>query len=397
MSSQFQRKLVADLAAAVVNLPQLMHVVLGPRQVGKTTAALHVAQAFAGLHHYAAADELSPPSAVWLEQQWSAARRLVTAGQPALLVLDEVQQIPQWSAVVKGLWDADRRADLPLRVVLLGSSALLLTSGAVESMAGRYLLHRVPHWTLAECKAAFGWDLEQWLYFGGYPGAAALVADEVQWRAYVRDSLIEPAIGRDALALHTVAKPALLRQLFGAACRTPAQVVAYSKLLGQLVDAGNTATLAHYLALLATAHLCSGLDKFAKGQTRVRGSSPKLIVWNNALVSAVVGRSQAAVLADPSWRGRLVENAVGAHLLQQLTPLGWQVQWWRDGNDEVDFVLLGPDGAVWALEVKSGRERSVPGLAAFLRRYPQARGLMVGTGGLALEAFLEAELAGVFS
>ena len=396
MHSQFRRKLGADLAAAVAAMPQLLHIVLGPRQVGKTTAALQVARDFDGPHHYAAADELSPPSAVWLEQQWTAGRRLATAQQPALLVLDEVQKVPHWSAVVKGLWDADRRAGLPLRVVLLGSSALLLTSGATESMAGRYLLHRAPHWTLAECKAAFGWDMEQWLYFGGYPGAAALVADEGQWRAYVRDALIEPAIGRDVLALHTVAKPALMRQLFGAACRTPAQVVAYTKLLGQLVEAGNTSTLAHYLALLATAHLCSGLDKFAQGQLALRGSSPKLIVWNNALVSAVVGRTQAAAQADPSWRGRLVENAVGAHLLQQLTPLGWQVQWWRDGNAEVDFVLSGPDAAVWAIEVKSGRDGGVPGMAAFLRRYPRARGFVVGTGGMALEAFFEAELGAVF-
>lgn len=395
MSKPFRRTLAAELTRAVSDMPQFIHVVLGPRQVGKTTAALQAAADFAGQHHYAAADELSPPSAVWLEQQWTTGRRLTLAGHPALLILDEVQKIPQWSATVKGLWDADRRAELPLRVILLGSSALLLTSGAVESMAGRYLLHRAAHWSLQECRSAFGWNLDQWLYFGGYPGAAALVDNEVVWRAYVRDALIEPALGRDVMALHTVAKPALLRQLFGAACQLPAQVVAYSKLMGQLADAGNTTTLVHYLEHLATAHLCSGLDKFALGRPNLRGSSPKLIVWNNALVSAVVGRSQAAVLADYSWRGRLVENAVGAQLLQQLGPLGWQVQWWRDGNAEVDFVLRGPDGAVWAVEVKSGRDGGVSGMAAFLRRYPQAKALVVGTGGMGLEAFFEAELAAV--
>jgi hypothetical protein len=256
----------------------------------------------------------------------------------------------------------------------------------MESLAGRFLLHRCPHWSWEECRKAFGWDLDRWLFFGGYPGAAPFADDETLWKRYVADSLVEPAIARDVLQLQTVHKPSLLRHLFAFAAAFPAQYVSYNKMLGQLQDAGNTTTLAHYLKLLGTAFLVSGLELYSAGRGRHRGSSPKLILWNSALIHALSPWSFAEARRDGAGWGRVVENAVGAHLLNQLPEPAWQVTYWREGNKEVDFVVT-QGREVWALEVKSGRPGRLSGLAAFRARYPRSHALLVGSDGIPLEDF----------
>jgi len=384
--SVFDRPLVAQLEQRLASPPNLMQLVVGPRQVGKTTAARRVAARWQGPVHFAAADLPLPPGAEWIETQWALARRREREGPP-LLVLDEVQKVRGWSEVVKGLWDEERARRGRTRVLLLGSSALLLGSGAAESLAGRFFLHRCLHWSYRECRQAFGWDLERWLFFGGYPGTAALVDDEPAWRAYVTDSLVETVLARDVLAMHTIAKPTLLRHLFALAAAFPAQVLSYNKMLGQLQDAGNTTTLAHYLRLLESAFLLSGLERFSAGRARSRGSSPKLVLWNNALVTALGLRSFSEVRSDPSSWGRLVENAVGAHLLNHLQGVSYEVSYWRERNDEVDYVIRG-GRTTWALEVKSSRPKPrPPGISALRRREPKAVPLVVGAGGLSLEQF----------
>jgi predicted AAA+ superfamily ATPase len=279
-------------------------------------------------------------------------------------------------------------------VILLGSSALLLAEGTSESLAGRFMLYRCLHWSLPECREAFGWDLDRWLFFGGYPGAAALAGDVAAWRSYVRDALIEAVLARDILCLQRVTKPALLRHLFALSCRFPAQALSYNKMLGQIQDAGNTTTLAHYLDLLQTAYLVTGLERFSLGHARSRGSTPKLVLWNNALVSAVDLRTPAEAREDSAWWGRLIENAVGAHLMNHLVGPSYDVFWWREGQHEVDFVVRSGT-QVWAIEVKSGREGSPSGLQAFVRTHPKAKTLLIGTGGWPLEEFFSADPAEV--
>lgn len=307
-----------------------------------------------------------------------------------LLIVDEIQKVSGWSETVKALWDAEQTERQPLAVLLLGSSALLLQKGLTESLAGRFLLFRCPHWSYAEVAQSFGTDLDRWVYFGGYPGGYALADDEQTWGAYIRDSLMETVLARDVLALNTVAKPALLRHLFLFAATAPAQIISYTKMLGQLNDAGNTTTLAHYLHLLGSAFLLTGLEKLRGGQIQKRGSSPKLVLWNNALVSAVSGRSLEDARADPSWWGRLVENAVGAHLLNSLQGLPWEVLYRREGDQEVDYVVRGPR-RLTAIEVKSSRTRAPRGLASFCTRWPEAVPLIVGPGGIPLEEFFSAD------
>lgn len=383
----FERAVVAELVAGCRRRDPLVQVLVGPRQVGKTTAAQQLVARLGWPHVWAAADAPLPPGPEWIESHWSLARqRSAPGGRRVLLVLDEIQKVAGWSEVVKRLWDEEQRSGGRVLPVLLGSSALLVQRGVAESLAGRFFLHRCPHWSWPECASAFGWSLPDWIFFGGYPGAAQFIGEEPSWQRYVMDSLIETVLARDVLQLQAITKPVLLRHLFALAAAYPAQILSYNKMLGQLHDAGNTTTLAGYLRLLEMAYLVSGLELFSRGQPRKRGSSPKLILWNNALISAQGLRSRAAAAADGAWSGRLVENAVGATLLNGLHGPAWSVTYWREGEHEVDFVVAHGAG-VWGVEVKSGRPGRLSGLAAFRARYPKAKALVLGAEGIPLEEF----------
>jgi predicted AAA+ superfamily ATPase len=384
----YERPVVDAVLRLIRQGPPLLQVLVGARQVGKTTAAEQVVETLRKPHVFAAADTPLPPGPEWIETQWARARTLgKETAQPAVLVLDEIQKVRGWSEQVKRLWDEDRRRRQALHVLLLGSSSLLLQHGLSESLAGRFFLHRCPHWSWAECRQAFGWDLNRWLSFGGYPGAAPLADRPSEWRQYVADSLIETVLARDVLQLQAVAKPALLRHLFALSASFPAQILAYNKMLGQLQDAGNTTTLAHYLKLLETAFLVSGLELFSRGQRRKRGSSPKLVLWNQALINALAPRPFEDARGDAGWWGRLVENAVGGHLLNHLPAPEWGVTYWRRGTAEVDYVVE-RGRTVWGLEVKSGRPRPASGLSEFRRAYRHAHTLLIGSEGIPLEEFL---------
>ncbi|HLZ48359.1 MAG TPA: ATP-binding protein [Candidatus Limnocylindria bacterium] len=384
MSSQYRRPIFARALERLREPRRFLQVLAGPRQVGKTTLAHQLAEALGWPAHIASADAPTLRDAAWLEQQWETGRALTRGTANALLVLDEIQKVTGWPGTVKRLWDEDSAAHRRLRVVLLGSTPLLVQHGLTESLAGRFELIRVWHWSYAEMRAAFGWDVDRYVYFGGYPGAAPLVKDEDRWAAYIRDSLIETTVSRDILLLARVDKPAVLRQLFGLACELSGQIVSYQKLVGQLQDAGNTTTLAHYLELLAGAGMVAGLQKYSGSRVRQRGSSPKLLALNTALISATSGTGFARTRADPERWGRLVESAVGAHLYRPDRP----VQYWRESDREVDYVYRDA-GTTVALEVASGRRKgSLPGVTALLKRYPRVRPMLVGAEGIPLERFL---------
>jgi predicted AAA+ superfamily ATPase len=371
---------------------RFIQAVVGPRQVGKTTAVLQTGRDLQGeglAWHFASGDEPLLPTAAWIDQQWETARARWSPSRPVVLVLDEVHRIPGWSQRVKANWDRDTRDGRDLRVVVLGSSPLLVRQRLEESLAGRFEVVPATHWSYAECRDAFGWDVDTFVFYGGYPGAAPLIDDFGRWRSYVLDSLIETTVSRDVLALGRIDKPALLRQLFFLACDYSGQVVSYTKLLGQLQDAGNTTTLAHYLRLLGDAWLVAGLQKYSGSAVRRRGSSPKPVVLNTALMSAVRGVPYASARADTDYWGRLVESAVGAHLLAAAADGSRRVHYWREGRLEVDYVVEAP-GRLTALEVKSGRARHDDGrgIEAFAARYEPDAVALVGPNGIALADFL---------
>ncbi len=383
----YQPAVYADLAARLIEPRRRIQVLLGPRQTGKTTGVRRVLAEFAGATHFADADETGAPPTHWIEFHWETARRIAREHR-TVLALDEIQKIPDWSRVVKGLWDRDTADGLELAVVLLGSSTLLLHEGLTESLAGRFEVLRARHWSFEEMRKAFGFDLDSYVFHGGYPGAAEYVGDLARWRAFVRDALIETTISRDILVMARVEKPALLRALFQLACAYAGQVLSYTKMLGQLTDAGNTTTLAHYLTLLERAGLVVGLQKYSGEVVRRRGSSPKLQPLNTGLVSALAGYTLEETRADSERWGRLVETTVGAHLVNTALGTAVEVSWWREGNDEVDFVLTrGPHRT--AIEVKSGKKGARwEALTAFEARFGPCRKLVVGTGGIPLAEFL---------
>jgi len=386
----YVRRYADVLAARLRESRRFLQAVVGPRQVGKTTLVQQVVGSSGLPARWASADEPTLRDSTWLTQQWEAARlEAREAGRPgSVLVLDEVQKIPGWPESVKRMWDEDTRLRCPLKVVLLGSAPLLVQQGLTESLAGRFEMIRLPHWSFDEMRQAFGWSLDRFLFYGGYPGAAPLIREPARWARYVTDSLVETTISRDVLLLTRVDKPALLRRLFQLGCSYSGQILSYTKMLGQLQDAGNTVTLAHYLDLLAAAGMVAGLQKYAGEAIRQRGSSPKLQVLNTALMTATSGLTLREARGDPEYWGRLVESAVGAHLANAAARGVCELFYWRDRSREVDFVVRA-GRRLTAIEVRSARSREAqPGMAAFASTFRVHRTLLVGGDGIPLEEFL---------
>ncbi len=386
----FRRPVLAELIRRLREATHRIQVLSGPRQSGKTTLAQQAIRELGVPTHYASADGSRVPGPSWIEVQWNTARELAAAkgAGGALLVLDEIQKVPSWSGTVKALWDEDARNGIRVKAMILGSAPLLVQRGLGESLAGRFEILRVPHWSFAEMAGAFGWDLDRYLLFGGYPGAASLVDEPERWRAYILDSLVETTLSRDVLLLSRIDKPALLRQLFHLVCEYSGQILSFQKMLGQLQDVGNTTTLSHYLSLLDGAGLVAGLQKFSKRRVRQRGSIPKLLVRNTALMTAVSGICPDAARQDRAFWGRLVESSVGAHLLNTLPRGGQELFYWRERSAEVDFVLFDGRTTV-AIEVKSGsRSGPTEGLERFRGAFHPHRQFLVGGSGVPLEPAL---------
>jgi len=386
----YSRPQAEVLSVRLAEPRRLLQFVAGPRQVGKTTLVQQVLRGLQTPAVYASADEPTLRDAAWLSSQWEAARDLASApgSTGAVLAIDEVQKVSGWSETVKRLWDEDTRSGCRLHVVLLGSAPLLMQRGLTESLTGRFETIHLGHWSFAEMREAFGWELETYLFFGGYPGAAHLIGDPPRWRSFILQSMIETTIARDVLLMSRIEKPALLRRLFELGCRYSGQILSYTKMLGQLQDAGNTTTLAHYLDLLTGAGMLTGLQKYSARVVRQRGSSPKLQVLNTALMTATSGLSPEEVRADKEFRGRLVESAVGAHLANAAAAGKCELNYWRERNREVDFVVRAGRSVV-AVEVKSGRAPdTLPGLAAFQEDCKPTRTVIVGGDGVALGEFL---------
>jgi predicted AAA+ superfamily ATPase len=342
--------------------------------------------------------EGAPRNAAWLIRTWQAARAQCEAfkrkepDRPFVFVIDEIQKITRWPDTVKGLWDADRAESLPMHVVLLGSSPLLIQKGLTESLTGRYELIRATHWSFAEMHQAFDFTLNEYIYFGGYPGSAPLIHDEERWRNYVLASLVQPSIDTDILHMARVDKPALLKQLFTLGAIYSGQILALGKVKGQLQDAGNETTLAGYLDLLGNAGLLTGLQKYHIGAARKRASAPKFNVLNTALMSSATPYTFAQAQADRSYWGRLVESSVGAHLCNTARP-NEAISYWRESPYEVDFVINDALRRT-AIEVKSGSSVGpLRGIDEFSRQHPGSQSLLVGTGGVELTEFLSYPLA----
>ena len=390
----FHRYLVSQLAERLNEPRRFIQIVAGPRQTGKTTAVLQALEKLNMPSHFVSADEPGLAQTEWLRNEWEQARALAktSADGEGVFVIDEIQKVGKWSSMVKLLWDEDTRVSSSLKVVLTGSSSLLLQKGLDESLMGRFEILYSPHWSFAECKEAFGYSLDDFLFFGGYPGAAALIKDENRWARYMGTSIVEPTISQDILMMEEVRKPALLRSLFMLGSGYSAQELSFTKLLGQLQDVGNTVTLAHYLDLLGKASMLTGLQNYSGSQIRTRKSSPRFMVYDTSLMTYADGANRRRLLDNPTDRGRLVESAVGAYLLARGKEEGFEVYWWRERGYEVDFVIR-KGSQLTAIEVKSGKIKNAGGSLVFKQRYPEALSLVVGSANLGLEDFLSGKKA----
>lgn len=386
----YERSYLKQVKSRILEPRKFIQVILGPRQVGKTTMVNQLLSQLSISYVSESADAISATNSAWLMQVWETARLKMKASgaNEYLLVIDEIQKIDNWSEVVKQQWDRDTRENVNIKVIILGSSRLLIQKGLTESLAGRFETFYLGHWSFTEMQNAFGWSIEQYIYFGGYPGSALLINDEERWKSYIKDSLIETSISKDILMLTRVDKPALMKRLFELGCLYSGQILSYTKIIGQLEDAGNTTTLSNYLKLLSDCGLLGGLEKYAGSIIRKRSSSPKFQVYNNALLTSQDKKSYSTTIVNPKLWGRLVESSVGAHLLNHSISERYNLNYWREGNNEVDFIIEKGDKVI-GLEVKSGASADNKGMAIFNEKFHPDKILLVGTGGIPYEEFLK--------
>ncbi len=385
-----KRSNIEQFTSRINEQRSFIQVLVGPRQVGKTTLILQLLEETIIPNMFESADAVLNSNSEWILQIWETARLRMKAIQASefLLVIDEVQKIDNWSEIVKQQWDRDTREKINIKVILLGSSRLLIQKGLTESLAGRFEITHLGHWSFSEMEKAFGWTVEEYIYFGGYPGATQLIQDEQRWRNYIKDALIETSISKDILMLTRVDKPALLKRLFELGALYSGQILSYTKLMGQLQDAGNTTTLSHYLQLLSDAGLLGGIEKYAGNVVHKRSSSPKFQVYNNALLTALENHTFAEIQTNAKDWGRLVESAIGSHLINSSVSEHYELFYWRENNNEVDFVIK-KNGKLIGIEVKSGRRADNKGMSAFSKSYKPDKVLLVGTGGIGITEFLK--------
>lgn len=392
----YKRVQIKELKQRIIEPRNKIQVVSGPRQVGKTTIVKQVLQEIDIPADYVSADNIAPTNTDWISEVWAAARASmkISKKEEYLLIIDELHKINNWSEAVKKEWDADTFNDINLKVVILGSSRLLLKRGLTESLAGRYELIRVPHWSFKEMHDAFGMDLEHYIYFGGYPGMAEYISSETRWRRYIKDSIIAPAIEKDVLLTKIIYKPELMKRLFELGCSYSGEELALDKMLGQLHDAGNITTLAGYLTTLDESKLLCGLQKYASDDARKYNSVPKLMVYNTALFSVQKRMTFEKAYTTPKLWGRWVENAVGAYLLNQADEYDYKVYYWRDRDDEVDFIIEYNRQCI-AIEVKSGINSKNKGLSVFRNKFRPVLSFVVGSNGIPIEEFLAGDIGGL--
>ena len=377
---------------------KFIQVLMGPRQVGKTTMMKQLTEEVLIDTISVSADGVINSNWLWIQQIWENARIHLknTVNNELILIIDEIQKLDNWSEIVKEQWDFDTKENNNIKVILLGSSRLMIQKGLTESLAGRFEVTYLGHWSFSEMEEAFGWNVNQYIYYGAYPGAASLIHQEERWKNYIKDALIETSISKDILMITRVDKPAVLKRLFELGCLYSGQILAYTKLLGELQDAGNTTTLSHYLTLLSDSGLLGATEKYAGNVIRKRASKPKFQVFNNALLTAQDDLTYEKVLSDSKIWGRLVESAIGAHLINNAITNNYTVYYWREKNDEVDFILERKKNLI-ALEVKTGRKSENKGMRVFAETFKPKKVLLIGTGGIGIETFLRMNPGDLFN
>lgn len=350
----------------------------GPRQVGKTTILLELAEDFGARAIYRAADveEVSAPG--WWTLQWERAVRMARTGK-TLLIVDEIHSMPYWARRIKVAFDEVCREKLPLQIIISGSAALPITTGARNELAGRFELLTLRHWTVRDLIEVFQLPLEEaaevYVRYGAFPGELTRRHDYARWREYIIHAILDPALNSDLLLLNQIQKPAILRQLSSIASAQPSEIISLQKLAATLQEKGTLPTISHYLSLLGEAYLLATLDKYSEREVRRRASPPKLVPLSNAFLTAYSDTEPPTAMQNPEKWGHWLENACIAAAVNA----GYQVSYWRSEPYEVDMVVTGQNDN-WAIEIKSGgfATRDLHGLMTFIERYRDFRPLIIG-------------------
>lgn len=393
----YKRAVYKVIKSRIEEPRRFIQVVMGARQIGKSTVVRQVLGDLVLPYRFFSADNVPATTGSWIADCWNAVRSLMKVNGWAccVLVIDEIQKIQNWSEAVKKEWDDDTANGRDIRVLLLGSSRILLERGMSESLAGRFEEIRMSHWSYGEMRDCFGFTLDQYMFYGGYPGAATLVSDDDRFQQYIQSSIIDATINKDILMDTPISKPALLRQTFELGAAYSGEILSFTKMLGSLQDAGNTSTLVGYVNLLNDSGLLCGLQKFSIDMARRRASIPKFQVYNNALKRVFIPNSFEQAVSDRKIWGRIFESGVGAYLVSQAFVNRFEVFYWRDRNEEVDFILR-KQGKIVAVEVKSNAEKNTSGLEAFKNKFRPSLSLVVGDGGMAAEDFMTMDIRALF-
>ena len=378
MKTYLRKRQFEEIVKKLSRGPRFIQAIIGPRQTGKTTLALQLKKSWKGPCIYETADVPGAENRNWImELNEAAVKESNDKKKESLLIIDEIQKIPGWSDALKYVYDKNERNRVRVRIIILGSSALLMQRGLTESLAGRFEVNRHSHWSFEECRDFYKFNLNDYIYYGGYPGAAKIRKDAKRWQAYIKDSIIETVIAKDVLLMNPVTKPALLRQAFALCLHHPAEIFSYQKMLGQLQDAGNTTTIAFYLRLMANAFFLVPVEKYSGNRVKQKGSSPKVISLDNSIINVVNNRNYGEVMRDLAYKGRLFENAVGSRLYWLAQEEGWEIFYWRERDFEVDYVLSKGDKIV-AVEVKSGYPgKAQSALDVFARKYKNVKKIVI--------------------
>ena len=376
---------------------KFIQVVMGARQIGKSTVVKQVLKDLDAPFQFYSADNVPATNDAWISDCWSAVRSLKknNGWESVVLVIDEIQKIANWSEAVKKEWDSDSFNDMDIKVLLLGSSRVLLEKGLSESLAGRFEEIRMSHWSYTEMNEAFGLSLEQYIFFGGYPGAASLIDDEERFQHYIQSAIIEATINKDILMDTPISKPALLKQTFELGAAYSGELLSLNKMLGSLQDAGNTATLAGYINLLSESGMLCGFQNCRGDDAGGQASIPKLQVYNNALKMIYNGLTFEQALTDRKAWGHISESGIGAYLVSQAFVRRFEIFYWRERNDEVDFILR-KNKSIVAIEIKSNAEKCTDGLKRFRELFHPTTSFIVGDGGIAAQDFLQMDLSRLF-
>lgn len=376
---------------------KFIQVVMGPRQVGKSTVVKQVLRDLEAPWQFYSADNVPASDSAWVSNCWAAVRSLKEnkGYESIVLVIDEIQKIENWSEVIKKEWDDDTFYDRNIKVLLLGSSRVLLERGLSESLNGRFEEIRMTHWSYPEMRDCFGFSPDMYLFYGGYPGAASLIGDIDRYQQYVQSAIVEATINRDILMNTPISKPALLRQAFELGAAYSGQLLSLTKMTGTLQDAGNTTTLAGYIRLLDESGMLGGLQKYSIDTARRKSSIPKFQVYNNALKTIYSPLTYEQAVMDRKVWGHIFESGIGAYIISQAFVHRFEVFYWRERSDEVDFVLR-KKGVVVAIEVKSNAEKNTSGLETFKKMFNPRTSLIVGDAGIDAEVFLSMDINGLF-